>query len=265
MAYFCHQGVRLYYQQHGHGPALLLINGFGAQAHHWQAQIKAFQAHYRVITFDNRGVGRSESPKGPYSTEMMAEDCCQLLNHLAISKAHICGYSLGGRIAQMFAILHPERIDKLVLAATGMKNYALTQFVLSTYINLLQHQTVSEHSVRALLPWLYSPAFFNHPRKVKHLCRILSQKTPATVGGLQNQLAALIHHNPGSRLAQIQATTLVLSAAEDLLCPAAYSDELMDCIPHAQRLVMPQGGHACLHEYPDCFNHHVLTFLNPSL
>jgi pimeloyl-ACP methyl ester carboxylesterase len=92
--------------------------GLGGSKSGWRFQIPTFKKHYRVITFDNRGAGNSDKPKGPYSITQMADDTVTLMDHLGIAKAHIIGVSLGGMIAQEVAINHPERVSKLVLGCT---------------------------------------------------------------------------------------------------------------------------------------------------
>lgn len=262
MAYFNTHGLRLHYDVHGSGPSILLITGFGATGQQWHAQIKALAPHYRVITLDNRGVGQSDAPPGPYSTESMAQDCIDLLDHLKISRAHICGHSLGGRIAQMIAILHPLRVNKLILASTALRSYEVTHFVLTTFIEMVRQNIANYHRTRAFLPWFYSPHFFTNNRKIALLCHVFGQRHIFDADALQAQLAAILHHNPGESLRLIQCPTLITSAAEDLLCPRDYSDELLHYIPHAKRMILPRGGHACLHEYPQDFNLCLLNFLS---
>ena len=110
--------INIYYEDHGKGEPLLLIEGWGTDLTCWQFQIPEFSTKYRVIAFDNRGAGRTDAPDQPYSFRMMADDAVGLLDALGIGKAHILGMSMGGCIAQEIAIEHPERTRSLILAAT---------------------------------------------------------------------------------------------------------------------------------------------------
>ena len=106
------------YRMDGKGQPLGLIMGLGGRKENWKPQIRAFKRQFRVITFDNRGVGGSSHLPGPITIEAMVSDTLALLDHLEIGRAHILGYSLGGIVAQEIAISHPERVSKLILAST---------------------------------------------------------------------------------------------------------------------------------------------------
>lgn len=265
MAYFHSNGARLYYETHGSGPAVLLITGFAAEGRRWKAQVNALLPHYQVITLDNRGVGQSDAPLGPYTTTSMAEDCVHLLNHLHIDRAHVCGYSLGGRIAQMIAVHYPDTVDRLILASTGMTSYPVAHFVLQNYIQMLKQKLPDYYHIRALLPWFYSAELFSNLTKVERLCQLLHKQRPLNTDGLQGQLDAVTTHAPGEHLRHIKQPTLITSAPQDLLCPVAYSDALLAYIPHAKRYIMPRGSHGSIQEYPNDFNACLLPFLQGCL
>src|SRR5262249_32190040 len=108
----------LYYEEYGSGEPLLCIMGFATDSTGWVLQTPEFSKHYREIIFDNRGVGRSSKPAGPYSIAQMAEDAVGLMDTLDIRRAHVLGLSMGGMIAQEIALRHPERVHGLVLACT---------------------------------------------------------------------------------------------------------------------------------------------------
>lgn len=112
-------GINLAYNIKGNGPPLILIIGFASAQNLWYSTVRAFSKSYRVVTFDNRGFGKSDKPPGPYTTQMLASDTLGLMDYLGIEKAHILGGSLGGMVAQEIAIAHPERLDRLILSATN--------------------------------------------------------------------------------------------------------------------------------------------------
>src|SRR3954454_16425825 len=111
-------GIDLYYEEAGDGLPLLLISGAGGKTVDWTPLLPALSERFRVVAFDNRGGGRSSAPPGPYTTRQMADDATALLDHLAITRAHVVGLSLGGMIAQELALAAPARVDRLVLLAT---------------------------------------------------------------------------------------------------------------------------------------------------
>src|SRR5512140_3268314 len=119
MPYADAPGFRMYYEEHGSGFPLLLINGLGSDHLEWLHQLPPFEARFRVVVFDNRGTGMTEIPPGPYTTAEMADDAAALLRALGIARAHVLGVSLGGMIAQEVALRHPDRVNRLVLGCTA--------------------------------------------------------------------------------------------------------------------------------------------------
>ncbi len=111
-------GIEIYYEAHGVGDPLLLIMGLGANTTNWWAQVPDLSAAFRVITFDNRGAGRSTKPNESYSIAQMADDTAGLLDALEVDSAHVFGMSMGGMIALQYALRHPERTRALVLGGT---------------------------------------------------------------------------------------------------------------------------------------------------
>jgi 3-oxoadipate enol-lactonase len=110
--------MRIAWESHGDGAPLLLIQGIGYARWSWEPIVPGLAERYRVLTFDNRGIGESDKPAGPYSARMMADDALQVLDEAGVERAHVLGASLGGMIAQELAVAAPERVDKLVLCCT---------------------------------------------------------------------------------------------------------------------------------------------------
>ena len=100
-------GINIYYEKSGSGPYLILIEGLGAATYLWEKQVPEFSKHFTTVVYDNRGVGKSDKPPGPYTIKMMADDLAGLMDTLKIPKAHILGASMGGFIAQEFALSYP--------------------------------------------------------------------------------------------------------------------------------------------------------------
>ena len=113
-------GTRINYWLGGRrdGEPLLMIQGLGADTRGWTFQRRALGARYRLIAVDNRGVGRSDRPSGPYELTTMADDAMAVLDHAGYGSAHVMGASMGGAIAQLVGVQHPERVRSLILACT---------------------------------------------------------------------------------------------------------------------------------------------------
>ena len=253
---------RIYYESHGEGDPLVLIRGLGSNADHWYAQVPGLSGHYRVITFDNRGIARSSDPGGPFTIPDMAEDTVRLMNALGIEQAHVLGLSLGGMIAQEMAIRHPQRIKGLILVVTLCGG---------------QHQVVAEDAVREKLQRMIVEGsvdarimaldVFFAPRTIRERPQVLqayaevSMKYPAGMEILQRQWEAASRHDTYDCLDRIKAPTLVLTGEEDVLIPPGNSEILAERIPGAELLVIPGGGHQIMIEQPQACNQAIIAFL----
>ena len=111
--------IEIYYEEHGEGPPLLLIMGWGGNAATWKPQLPGLAERFHVIAFDNRGAGRTKAPDGPYTIAQMADDTAGLLDSLELPSAHVFGISMGGMVAQELALSHAERVRTLVLGCTS--------------------------------------------------------------------------------------------------------------------------------------------------
>src|SRR5579859_5674192 len=119
MAFVENQGARIYWDEQGTGAPILLIMGLGATSDWWWRTRPPLTARYRTIALDNRGAGRSDVPPGPYSIPQMASDAAAVLDAAGIESAHVFGVSMGGMIAQEFALQHPQRVWSLILGCTA--------------------------------------------------------------------------------------------------------------------------------------------------
>ena len=110
--------MKIRWDSQGTGAPLLLIQGLGYGRWGWDPVVPALAERYRVLTFDNRGIGESDKPAGPYTALEMADDALQVLDEAEVERAHVLGASLGGMIAQELAVKAPARVEKLVLCCT---------------------------------------------------------------------------------------------------------------------------------------------------
>ena len=111
-------GAKIYFQMRGQGDPLVLIMGFGAEGKVWEKHVAEYEKHFNCILIDNRGVGLSDQPIGPYTTEMMADDTIAVMDHLGIEKARVAGISMGGAITQQLALNHTNRVRSMALIST---------------------------------------------------------------------------------------------------------------------------------------------------
>lgn len=254
-------GIERFYRETGSGDALLLINGLGGTSLNWEPLLPALAARFRVITSDNRGVGRSAAPPGPYTTRQMAEDAAALLAHLGVARAHVVGSSLGGMIAQELALAYPTLVDRLVLFATLARPRLAIIGPWLSFIEQAMERGLDPAGVAALgLGWWYSPAFLARPDRVEEALA-WRDPYPAPAHGIAAQAAAARTHDALDHLPRIAAPTLVLVGAEDIFTPVYYARELAVGIPGARLRVLVRGGHAALWEYPEAGAAALLAFL----
>jgi len=255
-------GVRLYYEIHGAGEPLLLIEGLGYASWSWFRQVEKLSDAYRVVSFDNRGVGQSDKPDIPYSIDVMADDVARLLESLGIEKAHILGVSMGGYIAQKLAINYPQKVKSLVLGCTafgGPQSIPLTEEALQSMLKVegLNAEEVIRQGFKAAI----SPKFIKaYPDVVDQLVTWrLENPTPRYAW--DRQFAAARAFNVESQLNKIKASTLVITGSDDIVVPPQNSSLLADRISGAQLVIIPGGGHLFFIEKSEEFNRTVLEFL----
>jgi 3-oxoadipate enol-lactonase len=257
-------GIERYYQEAGSGDALLLIDGLTGTCLGWEPLLPALAKHFRVITSDNRGVGRSAAPPGPYTTRQMADDAAALLAHLGVTRAHVVGHSMGGMIAQELTLAYPTLVDRLVLYGTFARpRHAIMDPWLSFVVQLQEHLDPTAVTM-GWLPWLYTPAFFAQPERVE-AALAWQELNPDPAHGIAAQAEAVRSHDTLERLPQITASTLVLVGAEDVLTPVYYSRELAERIPGATLQVLERGGHEALSEDLEIGTEALLAFLTPDV
>jgi pimeloyl-ACP methyl ester carboxylesterase len=133
-------GVRIAYDVWGprEGTPVLLIQGLGMNARGWALQRGAFGRRHRCVAIDNRGTGPSDTPPGPYDLVRMASDAVEVLDAAGIERAHILGASMGGVIAQILGVMHPERVQSLVLSCTACRHHKWRRELLAEWAELAE-------------------------------------------------------------------------------------------------------------------------------
>jgi len=264
----------LFYEAHGEGDPLLLIMGLAADSTAWLFQVPELARHYRTIVFDNRGVGRSSKPRGPYTIHEMADDAAGLLDVIGIERAHVVGVSMGGMIAQELTLRHPKRVRGLVLGCTfpepDAESERQRQFSLARFGGRVTASGETEIDVSAvdplmlfqhLLPRVFNQSFID--RELPKLLQIFggALQYGFSLEAILGQVEAIMGHRATDRLREITAPTLVITGDADLLVSPANSDVLARSIPGAKLVKVPGGSHGFNFETPDVFNREVVDFL----
>jgi pimeloyl-ACP methyl ester carboxylesterase len=259
-------GINLYYEVHGNGEPLVMIMGFAGSNGGWIFQRREFQKYYQVITFDNRGVGRSDKPPGPYSIRMMADDTVSLMNYLGIRQAHILGVSMGGYIAQELAINYPELVRRLVLGCTYARQDDSGGHTTEYYRGMRLAEGCPADELRKIpivkvlsaeFPLAFNSRLYRicAPPVIGIYARLMATR------GVAAQFQAIVGHDTLDRLQMIQAPTLVITGTQDRIIKPSSSDVLAKRIPNARQVKIEGGPHSIFVGMRKRFNREVLNFL----
>jgi pimeloyl-ACP methyl ester carboxylesterase len=238
--------INIYYESHGDGEPILLIQGYGQYSGHWALLIPSFSREYRVISFDNRGTGQSDKPDIPYTMKMMADDAKGLLDAIGIDLAHVFGVSMGGMIAQEFALNYPDKVISLMLGCTqcgGTETIQPTPEALAFLFSPEMAKLSVEERARQTAPWLWTKEFINNNTKAVELYVEITSRYPTPTHGFACQAKAIMAHDTYERLPQITAPTLVIAGNADRLIPAENSKILASRIPNAELVILENAGH----------------------
>ena len=255
-------GTRIAYSTWGRrgGSPVVMIQGLGTDGRGWALQRGAFGRRHRCIAPDNRGTGRSDAPPGPYDLARMAEDVVAVMDDAGIDRAHVVGASMGGVIAQILGVLHPQRVRSLTLACTACRHHDWRKELLAEWA-----VEVGERGMSALFPdgmrWLIGSRLQRRFGVfVNVLARVLVQTEPhAFVAQVDAILAA--SDELRLELPKIAVPTLIVTGSQDTLTPLGDAEELAELIPDSQLYVLRGAAHGLMAEAPNAFNDVVTRFL----
>ncbi len=255
-------GTRLHYSVSGRrdGDPILMIQGLGTDSRGWLRQRAAFAARYRVVVFDNRGVGRSDKPDGPYDLEVMAGDALAVMDAAGLADAHVMGASMGGVLAQIIAVQHPERVRSLVLACTACQQLPWRRELLEEWAAVARDEGMGAFSQYAVR-WLIGPRSLRRFWPAIGALGSLAMSLPPQCFVAQVEAILAMDDDIRFQMATITAPTLVLVGSQDILTPLGDSEEIASLIPGAELAVVRGGAHGFMFEHAAAFNRTVLRFL----
>jgi 3-oxoadipate enol-lactonase len=250
-------GVRISYEVTGDGPPLLLMQGLGYGRWGWDPVIAPLAQRFQVLRYDNRGIGESDVPPGPYTARQLADDGIAVLDAEGIERSHVVGTSLGGMAAQELAAAFPERVDRLVLACTTPGGPASLPIPART-LELIEEakQLLAEVALRRFVENALAPDAEDELVEEIYTRRLESPPDPV---GWQAQAAAGVMFD-GSAL-RIDAPTLILHGTEDAVVDVGNAELLAERIPGAHVELFEGCGHLFFWEQPDRFARVVEEFL----
>lgn len=248
MPYIENEGARIFWTEQGSGPPVLLIMGLSFTHEMWFRTLPGLSG-YRAILFDNRGMGRSSVPKGPYRIQQMARDANAVLTAAGVPSAHVVGASMGGMIAQELALLAPDRVRTLLLACTTYSGIfgRWPDFRSAGWVVGSKNKSREERD-RSLATLLYSTttAMAHIEEDIRIRCECSWSQH-----GFLNQFTGILLWNSYFRLPRIKARTLVLHGDQDRLVPIQNGRAVARRIPGARFEVVPNAGHILTTDQPE--------------
>lgn len=251
--------IEINYQDQGEGTPLILIHGLNGDLTGWVFVMPEFAKFYRTLAFDVRGHGESSKPDIPYSIKMFSDDLYNFCQKLKFSKAHILGLSMGGAIAQQFALLHPEIIRSLILVSTF------------SYVD--EHLKKAFATLRQTLDIGGYPAFFDEVVKLAFTPRYI-QENPESIASLKEKrikinspiaiaraTEACLAFNLKEDISRINLPTLILSGREDIFTPLHLAEQIHQSIKGSEWKILDEVGHNIYIEKPAEMVRAVLEFL----
>ncbi len=254
--------MKIAWERHGAGAPLLLIHGLGYARWGWEPVVPGLAERFEVLLFDNRGIGESDAPPGPYTVAEMAADTVQVLDEAGVERAHVVGTSLGGMVAQEIALSHPERVDRLVLACTtpgGPHAHpmpAVTVRLMTEAAGLEPAVALRRFVENALAPATVAERPELVERIMEH--RLRTAQDPVAWAA---QAAAGAGFDAGGRLGGLQSATLVQHGSDDVVVDPRNADLLAERLPDARLERFPGCGHLFFWEASERFVSSVAAFL----
>lgn len=257
-------GIEMAYTERGTGEPLICIMGVTAPGAVWEAHAAQWEQGFRCILGDNRGVGDTDKPAGPYTTEMMADDYAALMDELGIKKARVVGCSLGSVIAQQLCLRHPDKVQSAILMCTWARQ---DRFGIYTWEHLMKCKAAFRpedflHYVQMLIftkPWFDNDECYKSMEE--GLAGMAVNPAPQPVHAMEAQAAAAMKHNTLSQLKNIKCPVLVIGGKDDVFTPRWMSEETAAGIPGSELHLYDHAGHAFHWECLADFNPRTFAWL----
>jgi 3-oxoadipate enol-lactonase len=252
------QGLNIHAEVHGEGLPIVFVHGLGATSNIWHAQRMALGHHFRVITYDRSGCGRSQKASGGYSIDTWTEELVGLLDHLAVASAVVVGHSLGSMIAQRFAGKHGDRTRALVLAGGEAELDAPARQILTERARSIEARGL----IGVVGPWLsssLSAATREANPTLAGLLREMFLANDATTYALH--CLALRDGSVRADHAAIKCPTLLLVGDQDMVTPLSWQRQIAAAIANSRIRIIPNTAHMTMLESPAAFNTALLDFL----
>lgn len=241
MPFVQNQGAKIYWDEQGNGEPILLIMGLGYSSVMWYRTRPILTGRYRTLAFDNRGVGRSDGPAGPYPIALMASDAAAVLDAAGCGSAHLFGLSMGGMIALEFALQYPQRVRSLILGCTSAGGAtAVRAEPAATQMLMVRDRMTPEQAAQAAVPFLYDA---DTPRTLIEEDLAVRRPWFPRPEAYVAQLHGILAWEAYTRLSAIRVPTLVIHGESDRLVPPGNGRIISERIAGANLVMIPHASH----------------------
>jgi 3-oxoadipate enol-lactonase len=244
--------LEMYYEVHGEGEPLILINGLKSDHTGWMPMLDKLKEEFQVILLDNRAVGQTKDNGLDFSIADMANDVVALMDYLDISSSHIAGHSMGGAIAQVLAHEHADRVESTLLCNTFIKFNDDASQGFGNVLKLFQNNSSRREIMEAVIPLVFSENMNTAELRDQIITFVESDPHWQTVHDYQRQLKALNDFDSSAWVGEIDVPTVVVGSHVDITALPAESEEIAARITDAKLEMLP-GGHASSIEQPGAF------------
>jgi pimeloyl-ACP methyl ester carboxylesterase len=262
MPYVKNEGVSIFYEVEGDGFPLVLIMGLGANRTAWKPHSNEWRKHFACYKIDNRGIGLSDKPRGPYTTDAMATDVLAVMDHAGVDTAHVLGVSMGGAIAQSLYRSAPARVQSLVLVSTWAKLDNFGKAVFHHFKASRAHTTASQW-IETLQLWIWGPKYMDNNLQDLLDAREMAEENPFPQPriGFEGQCDACISHDTEGALGEVRAPTLITVGDKDIFTPIRMSETQHKGIAGSELEVFADGAHVHHWEDLERFNSRTVAFM----
>jgi len=253
-------GIRIHYELSGRkdGPVVMLSHSLASSLKMWEPQMGMLESHFRVLRYDTRGHGKSETTPAPYTLEILGEDALGLLDELGMDRVHWVGLSMGGMIGQSIALNHPKRLKSLALCDTASIIPPEAQPIWDERIEGVRRKGM-ESQLEATMERWFTPSFFNLNPPMLTLIKEEFLATPAE--GYIGCAGAIRRLNYLERLGDINLPTFIMVGEDDPATPVSASRAIHKHIKNSKLVILPFTRHLSNVEQPRVFNENLVEFL----
>ncbi|MGE7469101.1 alpha/beta fold hydrolase [Bosea sp. NPDC003192] len=243
----------------GQGRPLLLVSGLAGSAAFWDDNAATLARSFRVLRFDQRGIGASDRGNAPCTIEQLAKDCLAVLDAADIERATVLGHSTGGCIGLALARQVPARLDGLILSGSWLKQNRYMAALFETRLAILDQHPRAYAATAALMA--YPPTWLEAHWSVYETAVAAAPDTPEAKQVVRERIDALRAFDASAWAGELVPPTLILGARDDMIVPAFLQEELAAAMPGARKTLLDTGGHFFPISRPDAFTANVAEWI----